>query len=173
MSTNLLTTTNLDLLIPSLIQASSHALAFRRAASVRALGAPRAHVLHARALSRRVALPPSSRPVSGPCSPAEPRHALAHSPVPSMHSLAPYSAALAARRHRQRALPWTAPPKPPARASCPLGTARAYPHARRHALVAATTPCSYRTATRRRSYPPPWSQPRRAYIRRPRTPPST
>ena len=46
-------------------------------------------------------------------------------------SLAPYSAAvrasLAARRRRQRALPWTAPPKPPARASCPLGTTRAYP----------------------------------------------
>ena len=94
-------------------------MAFGRTPGVRALGAPRAHVLHARALSRRAALPPSSRPVSDPCSPAEPRQALALSPVPSKLSLAPYSAALAARRRRQRALPWMAPPKAPARASCP------------------------------------------------------
>ena len=40
---------------------------------MRALGAPRAHVLHARALSRRAALPHSTRPVPGPCSTAEPR----------------------------------------------------------------------------------------------------
>ena len=91
---------------------------------MRALGAPRAHALHARAPSRSIALPPSSRPDPGPCLPAEPRTTLAHSPEPSKPPLAPYSAAvrapLAARRRRQRALPWTAPPKPPARASCPL-----------------------------------------------------
>ena len=119
MSTKLLDDSNLDLLIPSPIQASWQALAFCRTPRVCALGAPRAHVLHARALSRRAALPPSTRPISGPCSPAEPRHALAFSPVHSKLSLAPYSAALAARRRRQRALPWSAPPKPPARASCP------------------------------------------------------
>ena len=86
---------------------------------MRALGAPRAHVLHARALRRHAALPPSSRPISDPCSPAEPRQALALSPVPSKLPLAPCSAALAARRRRQRIPPRTAPPKPPAHASCP------------------------------------------------------
>ena len=86
---------------------------------MRALGAPRAHVLHARALRRHAALPPSSRPISDPCSPAEPRQALALSPVPSKLPLALCSAALAARRRRQRIPPRAAPPKPPAHASCP------------------------------------------------------
>ena len=49
MSTKLLATSNLDLLIPSTIQASWHALAFCRTRSVRALGVPRVHVLHVRA----------------------------------------------------------------------------------------------------------------------------
>ena len=62
MSTRLPDTPNLGLLSASLTQALWHALAFRRAASVRALGAPRAHVLHAHAPSRRVSLPPTSRP---------------------------------------------------------------------------------------------------------------
>ena len=90
---------------------------------MRALGAPRAHVLHARALRRHAALPPSSRPISDPCSPAEPRHALALSPVHSKLPLAPCSAALAARRRRQQIPPRTAPPKPPAHASCPRAQA--------------------------------------------------
>ena len=79
--------------------------------------------MHARTLSRCAALPPPTRPVSGPCSPAEPRQALALSPVPSKLSLAPCSAALAARRRRQRIPPRTAPPKPPAHASCPRAQA--------------------------------------------------
>ena len=90
---------------------------------MRALGAPRAHVLHARALRRHAALPPSSRPISDPCSPAEPRQALALSPVPSKLALALCSAALAARRRRQQIPPRTAPPKPPAHASCPRAQA--------------------------------------------------
>ena len=48
-------------------------LAFRRAPAVRALGAPRAHVLHARALRRHAALPRSTRPDPGPLCIAEPR----------------------------------------------------------------------------------------------------
>jgi len=40
---------------------------------VRALGAPRAHVLHARALRRHAALPRSTRPDPGPFCTAEPR----------------------------------------------------------------------------------------------------
>ena len=40
---------------------------------MRALGAPRAHVLHARALRRHAALPHSTRPDPGPLCIAEPR----------------------------------------------------------------------------------------------------
>ena len=92
-------------------------------------------------------------------------------------TLAPYSAAvrapLAARRRRQRALPWTTPPKPPARASCPLGTARAYPQA----VGTRSSPPRSPAATE------PWSPAilstaaagptSSAYIKRPRAPPST
>ena len=73
MSTKLLEDSNLNLLLASLTQALWHALAFSRAASVRALGAPRAHVLHARAPSRRVAPLTFARP-------AEPRPTLDRSP---------------------------------------------------------------------------------------------
>ena len=62
MSTKLLEDSNLNLLLASLTQALWHALAFCQTRSVRALDAPRAHVLHAHAPSRRVALPPSPRP---------------------------------------------------------------------------------------------------------------
>ena len=141
------------------IGAPWHALAFCRTRSVRALGAARARVLHVRAHG-------SPHPAPGPCSPAEPRPSSStHQSAPSP-PLAPYSAAarapLAARRRRQRALPWMAPPKPPAHASCPgeqpvlilllVGTRSSPP--RRPAATA--------TATRRRYYPPPQSQPRRA-----------
>ena len=59
-------------------------------------------------------------------------------------------------------LPWTAPPKPPARASCPLEQPELI-----HMLVGTRSspprrPAATATATRRRSYPPPRSQPRRA-----------
>ena len=90
---------------------------------MRALGAPRAHVLHARALSRHAALPHSTRPVPGPYCIAEPRT----SPLPAPRHLwrpaAPLAAPLAARRRRQRIPPRTAPPKPPAHASCPRAQA--------------------------------------------------
>ena len=139
---------------------------------MRALGAPRAHVLHARALSRHAALPPSSRPISGPCSPAEPRQALALSPVPSKLSLAPCSTALAARRRRQRIPPRTAPPKPPAHASCPraqavlilplVGTRSSPPRCpATTATAVAGDPIFYRHG--------PTSS---AYIKEPRAPPS-
>ena len=51
-------------------------LAFCRTPGVRVLGAARARVLHMRALG-------STRPVTGPSSPAEPRHTLAPSPQTS------------------------------------------------------------------------------------------
>ena len=86
---------------------------------MRALGAPRAYVLHARALSRRAALPHSTRPVPGPCSTVEPRTS-----SPPLHAI---SGALQRRgqspwQHAgvgSEPLTWTAPPMPPQRASCP------------------------------------------------------
>ena len=119
MSTKSLDYSNLDLLNPSSTQASWHALAFCRTPGVRALGAPGAHVLHARVQpSRRVRSP---RP-PGLCSLAEPRPSSStrqNHPSP----LAPYSAAvrsaMAASGRPQQPLPWTAPPKPHARAICP------------------------------------------------------
>ena len=87
MSTELLATSNLDLLIPSPILASWHALAFCRTRSVRALGVPRVHVLHAHA-----AEPPHRAP--GLCSPTGPRPGLARTPEPSRPPLEPHSAAV-------------------------------------------------------------------------------
>ena len=92
-------------------------MALRRAPGVRALGAARARVLHVRA-------PESPRLAPGLCSPAESRPpSSTHQSTPSP-PLAPYSAAVRAPwRHASigsRSLPWTAPPKPHARASCPL-----------------------------------------------------
>ena len=130
--------------------------------------------MHAHAPSRRVALSPSPRPAPGPCSPAEPRPALAHSPLPSK---------LALQRRRQsfwrhagvgsELLPWTAPPKPPARASCPLeqpelihklvGTRSSPP--RRPAATERRSPAFLSTAAAG-----PTSN---AYIRGPRARPST
>ena len=76
MSTKSLDYPNLVLLNPSSTQASWHALAVCRTPGVRALGAARARVLHVRAHG-------SPRRTPGPCSPAEPHPALAHSPKPS------------------------------------------------------------------------------------------
>ena len=111
---------------------------------MRALGAPRAHVLHARALSRHAALPHSTRPVPGPYCITEPRT----SPLPAPRHLwrlqrrwqrplgsTPTSAADSAADGAAQA----------ARArQLPQRTARAYPRARRHAFVAAMMPCNYR-----------------------------
>ena len=74
---------------------------------MRALGAPRAHVLHARAPSRRVALPPSRRPGRPRTTPRTAPH-LSHSlsfPPP----LAPSPSLPERTRGRHRALP-----RPPA-----------------------------------------------------------
>ena len=92
-------------------------MAFCRTPGVRALGAARACILHVRA-------PEPPRPAPGPCSPAEPRPSSStHQSAPSF-PLAPYSAAVRAPWWHadvgSRPLPWTAPPKPHARASCPL-----------------------------------------------------
>ena len=140
MSTELLEDANLDLLLASLTQALWHALAFRRAASVRALGAPRAHVLHARAPSRRVALPPSPRPFWPLASRSQ--HAR---PLPRRR------AAPGALQHRRQVghggwRPATVGSchgrRRPSRSSAPAApcTVRAYPQARPLVLVAATSP---------------------------------
>ena len=136
----------------------------RRTPAVRALGAPRAHVLHARAPSRRVALPPSPRPAPGPCSPAEPRPALAHSPDPSKSPLAPYIAAVrafggtpvsaASSCHGRRRPSHPRSPAAPVNSSSlswsPSARAR-----RRHVAL------RLQSDGRRRSYPrPPRDQPR-------------
>ena len=90
----------------------------RRTPAVRALGAPRAHVLHARALRRHAALPHSTRPDPGSLCIAEPRTSRPPAPRSLWRPAAPLAAPLAARRRRQRIPPRTAPPKPPAHASC-------------------------------------------------------
>ena len=117
MSTELLEDANLKLLLASPTQALWHALAFCQARSVRALGAPRAHVLHTRTTE-----PPRLAP--GLCSPTGPRPILVRSPEPSKSPLVPYSAAvralLAARRRSQHAPAMAASPKPQLPASCPL-----------------------------------------------------
>ena len=55
----------------------------------------------------------------------------------------------------------------------PRGTARAYPHARRHALVAATTPCRYSNGDSSSVLSPAAEPAPLRYKRRPRAPPST
>ena len=87
MSINLLANSSIVLLIANLALALSPTLAFGRACRVRALGAPRAHVLHARA-----AEPPRRAP--GLCLPAGPRPGLAHSPELARPPLEPHSAAV-------------------------------------------------------------------------------
>ena len=140
---------------------------------MRALGAPRAHVLHARALSRHAALPPLSRPVSGPCSPAEPRQALALSPVPSKLSLAPCSAALAARRRRQRIPPRRRRPNRQRTPAAPehrpcLSSRSSARFRRRHDAL------QLQKGGRRRSYPRPPREPASsAYLKGPRAQPIT
>ena len=110
---------------------------------MRALGAPRAHVLHARALRRHAALPHSTRPDPGPLCIAEPRTSRPCSTI----SLAPCCAA-------GRALGGTPASAADSTADgaaqttsarqLPQSTGRAYPPARRNAFVAATMPCHYR-----------------------------
>ena len=116
MSISFLANPSLVLLIASLTQALWHALAFCRAPGARALGAPRAHVLHVRAPSRGVA------PLAFAHS-AEPRPTLDHSPKHAKLCLVPYSAAVRAPwRHagvRSELLPRPALPEPQPRASCP------------------------------------------------------
>ena len=90
----------------------------RRTGAVRALGAPRAHVLHARALRRHAALPRSTRPDPGSLCIAEPRTSRPPAPRSLWRPAAPLATPLAARRRRQRIPPRTAPPKPPAHDSC-------------------------------------------------------
>src|SRR4051812_1377210 len=93
MSTKLLATPNLGLLIASLTQALWHALAFRQPASVRALGAPKAHILHARAPSRRVARPPpSTRSGLSPLAASTPAPSLGVEPPLELYSAAVRSA---------------------------------------------------------------------------------
>ena len=102
MSTKLLEDSNLNLLLASLNQALWHALAFRRAASVRALGAPRAHVLHARAPSRRVPLTsPHARSGPSPLTANTPAPSLAAEPPLEPHSAAVRSAMAASGRPQQ------------------------------------------------------------------------
>ena len=86
---------------------------------MRALGAPRAHVLHARALRRHAALPHATRPDPGSLCIAEPRTSRPPAPRSLWRPAAPLAAPLAASRRRQRIPPRTAPPKPPAHDSCP------------------------------------------------------
>ena len=120
MSTKILATPNLGLLIASLTQALWHALAFRQAASVRALGTSRAHVLHARTPIRRVPLPPPrgrSGPSPLPVDAPDPSH-VTELPL-ELHNSAVRSATAASGRPQQP-LPWIAPPEPLALASCPL-----------------------------------------------------
>ena len=72
---------------------------------------------------------------------------------------------LAARRRRQQASAMDGAAQATRARQLPPGTARAHPQARRHALVAATSPCSYRTAVRR-SYPRPPREPTLAAYKR-------
>ena len=139
---------------------------------MRALGAPRAHVLHARALSRHAALPPSSRPVSGPYSPAEPRHPLALSPVPSKLSLAPCCAAghaLGGTPASAAASAMFGTAQATSARQLPQSTGRAYPPARRHAFVAATMPCYYRKVVAGDLIPSHRGPTSSAYLKGPRT----
>ena len=117
----------------------------------------------------------ASRPWVLPTLQSRATHSTAHRITPSSPGALQHhrQSPLAARRRRQRALPWTAPPKPPARASCPLGTGRAYPHSRRHALVAATTPCSYSNGDPSSILSTAAKPAPSCYKRRPRAPPST
>ena len=140
MSTKLLDDSNLDLLIPSPTQASWQALAFCRTPRVRALGAPRAHVLHARAPSRRVSLPPPrARSGHSPLTASTTAPSLTAEPSLELHSAAVRSAPVASGRPQ-----WVPATDGAARATrvrqLPSGAVRAHPQARLQALVAATSP---------------------------------
>ena len=170
MSTNLLAIPNPGLLATSLTQALQSALAFRRAPGVRALGAPRAHVLHARALSRH-------RPRRVPClAPARLLNHAMHSPTHQYPPSTPWCPTAPPWRHagvgsglchgrrrpshpRAPAAPWEQPEpihKPSARTR------------RRHVVL------QLQNSGRRRSYPRPSREPALLhYKRRPRAPPST
>ena len=155
MSTELLANLTPVLLIASLTLALWAALAFRRACPVHALGAPRAHVLHARALSRRAALPHSTRPVPGPCSTAEPRTS---SPTLHATALTPHSAAgrafggtpasAASLYHGRRRPNHTSAPAAPMNSSS-LSRSSSARARRRHVALQLQHGC------RRRSYPQP------------------
>ena len=161
MSTKSLDYSNLDLLNPSSTQASWHALAFCRTPGVRALGAPRAHVLHARTRAT------ASRP--WPLLACRATPVLVHTPERSKPSPGALQrrrqSPLAARRRRQQVSAMDGAAQATRARQLPPGTARAHPQARRQALVAATSPCSYRTAVRR-SYPRPPREPTLAAYKR-------
>ena len=69
---------------------------------------------------------------------------------------------------------WHVRHRPTTRArQLPQGTARAYPHARRHAFVAATTPCGYSNGDPSSILSTAAEPAPSCYKRRPRAPPST
>ena len=146
--------------------------AFRRAGAVRALGAPRAHVLHARALRRHAALPHATRPDPGPLCIAEPCTSRPCSTI----SLAPCCAAgralggtpASAAASAMFGTAQTAPAR-----QLPLGIARAYPPTCRNAFVAATMPCNYSNGDSSSILSTAAEPASSRYIREPRAPPST
>ena len=181
MSTKILATPNLGLLIASLTQALWHALAFCRTVGVQALGAPKAHVLHACAPNRRVSLPPT--PALVLTLPARSRRALT---PPSPQScpgplLAPYSAATASRhRHPDNLCPGR---RRPSHTSAPtvlwsnpsLSSSLSASARRRHDALQATERRSstiLSTAAANRPRPPINRTPELAYVlRKPRANP--
>ena len=160
MSTNLLTDSNLDLLIPSLIQASWHALAFCRTHGVRALGVARAHVLHVWAPEppRRTAASP--RPLwPSPLAASTPAPSRIAEPpwpppgTPQRHHRKPPTAA-AGLCHGRRRLSHSSPPAAPWSSSSLSWSPSARAH-RRHVAL------RLQSDGRRCSYPrPPRDQPR-------------
>ena len=135
-------------------------MAFCQAPRMRALGVPRAHVLHARAPSRRVPLPPPRARSGHP-----PR--TASTPNPSLAAEPPWPPPGALQRRRQvghgsKRAAAAAPAMDGAAhvRQLPSGAVRAYPRTRPLAPVATTyPPCYNRTVVRRRSYPRPRNRP--------------
>ena len=161
MSTNLLATSNLVLLATSLIQALQHALAFRRAHGVHALGVAKARVLHVCAPEPPRLLTPRPWPLltrrATPC------------PLPLIRTLQAAHGAL--QCHRQSPLGgMPASATRPCRGSAaqataarqlPSGTARAHPRARPLAPVVTMHPLATERwfavpiHVRRQNRPPP------------------
>ena len=124
-----------------------------------ALDAPRARILHD-AAPEPTRWPPGFGP-HGSTSPRTPRLAASRQTTLARYSAAARAFLAALRRRQCASATGSAAQASPARHLAP-GAVRAHPQGCRLALVAATFPCSYRTAVRRPPYPPPRNRPCRA-----------